>query len=97
MSKTAFDMDNLMYCPSQRNKLSGSVIISFVCCLLFAQSILARGTDKRTLVKQQAYYNRPIEYSMLRSADRHVRDLLRADWLDYVQLGHDWQTKFKHV
>jgi hypothetical protein len=69
------------------------VIIIFVCCLLFAQSILARGTDRRTLV----YNNRPIEYSVLRSAERHVRDLLRADWLDYVQLGHDWQTKFKHV
>jgi hypothetical protein len=24
-------------------------------------------------------------------------DLLRAEWLDYVQLGHDWQTNSRHV
>jgi hypothetical protein len=92
MSKTASDMDNLMSHSSQRNKLYGSVIIIFVCCLLFAQSIYSREgqTDGHWYITTGLLIQRV-------AIGRHVRGLLRADWLDYIQLGHDWQTKFKYV
>jgi hypothetical protein len=83
--------------PSQRNKLSDSVIISFVCCLLFAQSTRLRDkqTDIDVTIGRSNICCQRIAIGRMTAS----RDLLRADadWLDYGQLGHEWQRISRHV